>query len=118
MKALLKVERDDVREYLELHQLAAGTAAGIEVYVHVTRQWYESNRTSLTKVLLEKDKKNAFNIVDRHKMLVACQERLPGASRFAEWCYGQPANLYLYWYCQQGCPLAMALYSNSVNTLA
>ena len=38
----------------------------------------EANSGASTKVLLEKDKKNAFNIVNRHKMLLACQEHLPG----------------------------------------
>jgi len=117
MKALLAPERRGLREYLEPHQLAMGTPGGVEAYAHVTRQWFESNALSATKVLINKDKQNAFNIVDRHKMLTACQEHLPGAAAFAEWCYGSPSFLF---YgdviiqsekgCQQGCPLAMALY--------
>ena len=117
MKALLATDRRTCQDYLEPHQLAIGTPCGVDAYVHLTRRWFDSNADSDDKVLLKKDKVNAFNIVNRHKMLLACQEYLPGAARFAEWCYGQPSNplwgetlMHSEVGCQQGCPLAMALY--------
>jgi hypothetical protein len=121
---LLKYEKTSLRENLEPHQFAVGTPAGGEAYVHLIRQWFLANEGARTKALLEKDKKNAFNIVDRNKMLMSSQEHMPGASAFAEWCYAEPSNLY--WSdvvirsecgCHQGCPLAMALYCNVAQQL-
>eukprot|EP00662_Eupelagonemidae_sp_cell21_P058208 gene58208-biopygen120951 len=53
----------------------------------------ERNRNQLDKCFLKIDFKNAFNTVDREAFLREVRLRLPGLSRWAEWCYGSASRL-------------------------
>ena len=48
----------------------------------------------MSAILLKVDFSNAFNCVDRQAFLEQCRHQFPGLSRWAEWCYSEPSNLY------------------------
>ena len=47
-----------------------------------------------TSIFVKIDFEDAFNCVNRQAFLKQCRENFPGLSRWAEWCYDQPSNLY------------------------
>ena len=69
-------------------------------------------------VVLQADRRNAFNLVSRTKFLDACRRHVPEAYAYALAAYGEKTTLQFGEAlissesgCQQGCPLAMLLYA-------
>eukprot|EP00666_Eupelagonemidae_sp_cell4sb_P018038 gene18038-biopygen23713 len=92
-KCLCDVFRDDARAWLWPFQIGVAIPFGVEIGAHTASQWMERNRDEAEKVFLKIDFENAFNSVDREVFLREVRNRLPGLSRWAEWCYGAPTKL-------------------------
>jgi hypothetical protein len=99
-------------------QLGFATKGGSEAAIHAARSFVEHNVTSpVTKAFLKLDIKNAFNSLDRNKVLEAASRDMPQHYGFIWQCYSQPTHL-LYGdqvipsQCgvQQGDPLGPLLY--------
>lgn len=67
---------DAIGEELRPHQMGYGTPTGAETIVHVVRNFVTTSTPHL-KVLCKLDFKNAFNELDRSRMLKICQKELP-----------------------------------------
>jgi hypothetical protein len=107
-----------LRSVLNPLQLGFATKGGAEAAVHAVRSFAEhSSASSATQVLLKLDIKNAFNSLDRNKVLEVASCQMPEYFPFIWQCYSQPTNL-LYGdsvissQCgvQQGDPLGPLLY--------
>ena len=68
-KLALLTDKASLGEWLRPHQLAVGTAAGVEAVVHGLRQWRGRNKGNNKTVLLKGDYENAFNEADPSKFL-------------------------------------------------
>eukprot|EP00666_Eupelagonemidae_sp_cell4sb_P018063 gene18063-biopygen37043 len=92
-KCLCDAFRDDARNWLWPLQIGVGVPFGVEIGIHTAAQWMERNSDDPDKVFLKVDFENAFNSVDRVAFLREIRSRLPGLSRWAEWCYGTKSKL-------------------------
>lgn len=65
---------------------------GGEVVVHAARQ-FAITTTSSNRLLLKLDLKNAFNMIDRDRLLHAAAENLPKYVSCLDQCYRKPSQL-------------------------
>ena len=86
-KCLLQTEMTAISEHLGSNQLAVGVQSGAEVMPHLARKWLELNVEDRDRVLVDTDKGNAHNEVDRHTFLRRAREVTPGACRWLEFIY-------------------------------
>jgi len=93
-KCLCQSTRDDARKHLWPLQSGVAVPLGVECGVHVVREWFDRNAEDESKLLLKIDFSNAFNSLDRTSFLRQLRHHLPAVSRWAEWCYGTPSNLF------------------------
>ena len=84
----------EVSSYLWPRQIGVAAPLGAEVGSQTVRQWCERNQATAGKILFVADFENAFNTIDREQFLRQVRHRLPGLSRWAEWCYGGPSKLF------------------------
>ena len=76
-----------------LFKLGVGVSKATELVVHALRDWASSS--SITQeLILQLDFKNAFNSLNRLRMLLDVRARFPSLSPFAEWCYSRPSPLF------------------------
>ena len=68
---------------------------GAEGLIYATRQWVANNRGEIDSILLQKDMKNAINVVQSVEFLHDYRHFTPILSRFAEFCYASESNLVL-----------------------
>ena len=93
-KSLCNVYREQTSDHFFPQQIGVGQPLGTEIGLETARQWCERNSSNLSSVLVKVDFSNAFNCVNRQAFLEQCRHHFPGLSRWAEWCYVQPSNLY------------------------
>ena len=89
-KALVRSIEDKVRNLLSPHQLGVGTRGGCETIVHTVK---EALGNDSSKWVLQVDLQNAFNSIDRSKMLAEVARQLPECLPWAVTCYGAPSFL-------------------------
>ena len=89
-KALVRSIEYKVRELLSPHQLGVGTRGGCETIVHTVK---EALRRDPSKWVLQIDLQNAYNSLDRSKMLAEVARQLPECLPWAVTCYGTPSFL-------------------------
>ena len=75
-------------------QIGVAQNLGTEIGLETARQWVNRNSNNLSAILVKIDFSNAFNCVSRQAFLEQCRHHFPGLSRWAEWCYARPSNLY------------------------
>jgi len=76
-------------------QVGVATQGGGEAVVHAVRKLADQFGHDPDRIMLKVDFSNAFNVVDRTEMLKQVHERVPGIYKWAEYCYSQPAHLFL-----------------------
>ena len=103
-------------------QMAVGIKGGAESLIHsataAVRTYRDHPDDYRAHVFLQTDRSNAFNMVSREKFLRACKEHVPAAYAYAVAAYEEATTVTFGETdissesgCQQGCPLAMLLYS-------
>ena len=75
-------------------QIGVGQTLGTEVGLETARQWCKRNGENPNFVFVKIDFFNAFNCVHRQVFLEQCRQHFPGLSKWVEWCYSSPSNLY------------------------
>ena len=105
-------------------QVGVATQGGGEAVVHAVRKLADQFGHDPDRIMLKVDFSNAFNVVDRTEMLKQVHERVPGIYKWAEYCYSQPAHLFLgdmllasMAGVQQGDPLGPLLFSLVLHPL-
>ena len=93
-KCLCNEFKEQTSAHFFPQQIGVGQPQGTEVGLETARQWCSRNCNNPTSVFVKVDFANAFNCVDRQAFLEQCRHNFPGLSRWAEWCYKQPSNLY------------------------
>jgi hypothetical protein len=79
------------QEYFAPLQVGVGTRGGTEALIHATASLLEEHGHCDKFVLLKVDFKNAFNMVDRSKMLALVREHFPELFPWVRFCYsGEP----------------------------
>jgi hypothetical protein len=104
---------DEVRPYLQPHQMGFGSPGGAEAIHRASRIFVAANQG----VFLKLDCHNAFNSVYRQAVLEAALERVPALFPFIVQCYTSPSHLLFGDFVisseegvQQGDPLGPVLY--------
>jgi len=92
--------------------------------VHAVRKLAAEFGDDPDRIMLKVDFSNAFNMVDRTEMLKRVQDVFPGLYKWTEYCYSQPAHLWLgdmllasMAGVQQGDPLGPLLFSLVLHPL-
>ena len=86
-KCLLQTEMVAMSPHLGCNQLAVGVRAGAEMMPHLAREWLQIHADDRDRVLVDSDKGNTHNEVDRHTFLRRAREVTPGACRWLEYIY-------------------------------
>ena len=90
-KCVMRKYGDVAARALRPHQLGVGAPGGADVIVHPVRRW--RGEAGLEDCLVKVDMKNAFNAVDRNKILVRTRERCREMLPYAKACLGRPSEL-------------------------
>ena len=90
-KCLVRRCQDEVIEKLLPHQMGVGIANACEIISHAVRAWAETAAADETLILV--DFSNAYNSLDRQKMLEAIAEDAPAFLPYANYCYGAETPL-------------------------
>ena len=93
-KCLCNEYKEQTSAFFFPQQIGVGQPMGTEIGLETARQWCSRNCTNATSVMVKVDFSNAFNCVNRQAFLEQCRHHFPGLSRWAEWCYIHPSNLY------------------------
>ena len=124
-KCLMSHVRARAREHFFPAQVGVAVPAGAETAVHAVRAWVARNQATPNKVLLKLDYENAFNRVDRQRVLSAVTAHFPELARWAAWCYTRPTSLrfgqsVLLSACgvQQGDPLGPLFFAAAIHPMA
>jgi len=119
-KALFRSEESTFQEHLGPHQLAVSVRSGSEVMAHLSREWLKQHCDDPSRLMIDSDKGNAHNEVDRHTFLSRMREVCPGVSRWLEFIYPTDRATMVFYKrsvldsCaggQQGCPLMGACHA-------
>ena len=93
--------------------------------MHTARAWTTRSSSDQSKGLIKLDFSNAFNCIDREKVLQRTLAHFPQLARWAQWCYGRHSNLVFGSYTlnsecgvQQGDPLGPLLFATATQELA
>ena len=90
-KCLIARCQDDVVSRLLPQQMGVGVANAPEIISHAVQAWAESARSDESLILV--DFSNAYNSLDRQKMLEAIAAEAPAFLPYANFCYGVPTPL-------------------------
>ena len=91
-KAILKVLKTDIQNYVGCKQLCAGQEGGIEGGIHAATEIF---RMESCEGLIQVDAKKAFNSLNRKLMLHNLEMICPELSTFGWNCYSTPARLFI-----------------------
>ena len=102
-----------------------GVKGGTEAAIHAANAIFnDSNIDDSQKWFLQLDFSNAFNQINRVRMLEEIRHHCPKAASWAEFCYGRHSILFFgnsrissEEGAQQGCPLAILLFSLVLHPL-
>ena len=115
---MLKLALPGARSYFQPHQIANGVPAGTEVAIHAFREVLDLHGHDDSRAALFVDARNAFNEIDRQRILDAVIVHAPAIARYVHMVYGSGpwlvAGLSLIRSLQgtqQGDPLGMFLFS-------
>lgn len=113
-----------VSEYLQPHQVGVGVRGGAEGLVHALNRLIADQQDSPDLVVVSLDFQNAFNTVDRNRMLAEVVRHCPSISHYVEMTYGCAARQYVGPHVvesttgvQQGDPLSPLLFALTVHPL-
>ena len=88
-KCVCQMGQARFRSTLGKLQVGVACPAGAESVVHMTRDIVDRNfHVQADFVLLKVDFANAFNSIDRHKLLLQCRKLFPDLLPWVTWCYG------------------------------
>ena len=90
-KCLVAESQGAVAELLLPLQMGVGVPSAGEILAHGVRAWAQSAGPDEVAVLV--DFANAYNTLDRQRMLDAFAERAPHFLKYAWFCYGAPCPL-------------------------
>jgi hypothetical protein len=90
-KCLVQQFQAEVVEYLIPYQMGVGVPHATEVIAHAVRAWAAKAKSDESLFLV--DFANAFNTVDRQKMIEAVSVNAPHFLPYANFCYGSPTPL-------------------------
>ena len=93
-KCLCRIYEGEAFSYLWPRQIGVAAPLGAEVGSQTVRQWCERNQDTAGKLVFVADFENAFNTVDREVFLREARHHMSGLSRWVEWCYSSPSNLF------------------------
>ena len=123
-KCLCNEFKEQTSTFFFPQQIGVGQPLGTEIGLETARQWCSRNSNNPSSVFVKVDFTNAFNCVDRQDFLKECRHQFPGLSRWAEWCYVQPTNLYFGVHSiasergvQQGDPLGPLFFALAIQPL-
>ena len=115
-KCLLAQVQERIKSLFHGSQFGISCPGGVEILIHSFRHALESDSA---ECYVKWDFKNAFNEIDRTKMLSACASLVPELFPFAYWCYQMESMLFYGSDCriipsacgtQQGDPLGPLLF--------
>lgn len=114
---------DDAHDYLNPHQVGVATKLGGESVVHGVRTYVNKNRKT-NKIILKIDFQNAFNSIDREKMLSEIAKRFPRIFPLLSSSYDTPSLLFFgereissETGCQQGDPCGPLAFSVTIHPM-
>ena len=90
-KCLIARCQDEVVGRLLPLQMGVGVENAAEIISHAVQAWAESARFDESLILV--DFANAYNSLDRQKMLEAISAEAPAFTAYANFCYGAPTPL-------------------------
>ena len=121
---MLKLALPGARSYFQPHQIANGVPSGTEVAIHAFREVLDVHGDDNSRAALFVDARNAFNEIDRQRLLDAVIVHAPAIARYVHMVYGcgpwLVAGLTLIRSLQgtqQGDPLGMFLFSIVLQAL-
>ena len=76
-------------------QVGVATKGGGEAVIHAVRKLAKKYGDDPDRIMLKVDLSNAFNMVDRTEMLKQVKKKIPFLYDWVEYCYAQPAHLFL-----------------------
>ena len=122
--SLMKLALPGTRDYFAPHQIANGVPAGTEIAIHAFRETVSKYGWDPGRAALFIDARNAFNEVDRQRILDAVIIHAPGLAGYVHMVYGRAPWLVAGKHLirslqgtQQGDPLGMYLFSLVIQPL-
>ena len=126
-KVALSLVKNDAKNYLNPFQFGVGIKSGAEGIIHSVNKYIFDSKIVIkdsSKVILKIDFNNAFNSINRSKMLSVVKDHFPSIFNWTSFCYSNAAKLF----CgeniidcttgvQQGDPLAPLLFSITLQEL-
>ena len=92
-KCLCAAVKEQAEKFFAPAQVGVACSLGVDSAVHTARAWTTRSSSDQSKGLIKLDFSNAFNCIDREKVLQRTRAHFPKLARWAQWCYGRHSNL-------------------------